>query len=116
MGKIERINGGECIVIIFMAVLVLLTNGVHGKSTYACWGGCYNECFLKTGLVKTQSNALSCDYQCLNNCVPRSASDFMYYCEIGCSLKRCIPVAYDGAKLERCFGFCTNLCKKLIAP
>ncbi|KAI3468268.1 hypothetical protein Pfo_024931 [Paulownia fortunei] len=99
-----------------LAVLVVLVfaNGVQAQNTYACWGGCYNKCFTRTG--RTKPERLACEYQCLNSCVPHSAADFKYYCQIGCSLKLCILVSHDGAKLKSCFGKCTNLCKKFLAP
>ncbi|KAK6119460.1 hypothetical protein DH2020_001975 [Rehmannia glutinosa] len=108
----RKIKGGAGSIILM--VLVLANIGVHAQNTYACWGGCYNNCFINT--KRTQTESLACDYQCLNSCIPHSAADFKYYCQIGCSLKLCIPVSYDSARLEKCFGKCTKLCKKSLLP
>ncbi|KAK6119459.1 hypothetical protein DH2020_046796 [Rehmannia glutinosa] len=58
--------------------------------------GCYNECFLRS--KKTRPERLACYYQCLNTCVPRSAADYRYYCQIGCSLELCIPFSSVSTK------------------
>ncbi|KAG8375527.1 hypothetical protein BUALT_Bualt10G0109000 [Buddleja alternifolia] len=101
--------------VVAVLVVLVLDTSVHAEntSTYACWGGCYNQCFPRNGGTQTQTSP-NCYYNCLSSCFPRSPDDFENYCEIGCSLKRCIPVSYDGARLESCFGLCTNICKQLL--
>ncbi|KAL6501944.1 hypothetical protein OROGR_027077 [Orobanche gracilis] len=82
----------------FMILVILVSStyyGVHAQnSMYECWGGCYNNCFIRNGSSTTQADSLACDYNCLTTCIPHSAADFNYYCQIGCSLKLCIPVSY----------------------
>ncbi|KAL6533892.1 hypothetical protein OROHE_013725 [Orobanche hederae] len=79
-----------------LVILVSTYYSVHAQSNnmYECWGGCYNNCFIRSGSTTTQADSLACDYNCLTSCIPHSASDFNYYCQIGCSLKLCIPVSY----------------------
>ncbi|CAK9166614.1 unnamed protein product [Ilex paraguariensis] len=99
-------------VVAFLVVLVLAKNVTAqpaGDGVYACWGGCYNECILRTG--KDPSQRLPCYGSCLGQCVPQSPSDYQYYCQIGCSFESCILFSYDGASLERCIESCANLCK-----
>ncbi|PIN14208.1 hypothetical protein CDL12_13162 [Handroanthus impetiginosus] len=105
----RRSSGGSArIVAAVVVALVVLANGVNAQ-VYTCLGGCYNKCFLRS--IKSNSERLACYYQCLTSCVPRSAADYQYYCQIGCSLELCIPASGDGASLERCYGSCSNLCK-----
>ncbi|KAL2517655.1 Uncharacterized protein Adt_13902 [Abeliophyllum distichum] len=101
-------RGGSSGGTLAILVVLMVANCVSGQSIYACWGGCYNQCFLSSGGV--QAERIPCYYLCLNSCVPRSDSDNQYYCQIGCSLELCVPVSYDGASMERCFGRCSNLC------
>lgn len=77
-----------------LVVFVICANGVNPQSPYACWGGCYNKCFL--GAAMAQSERLACGYLCLDTCIPRTATaaDYKYYCHLGCYLKRCIPVSF----------------------
>ncbi|KAI3468269.1 hypothetical protein Pfo_024932 [Paulownia fortunei] len=105
----RRISGGAGGVVAVMVAMMMLANCVNAQ-IYTCWGGCYNECILRSS--KTRPERLACYYQCLNSCLPPSAADYQNYCQIGCSLELCIPVSYGaGARLEKCFGRCTNLCK-----
>lgn len=84
-------------------MVLVLPDVAHGLKTYECWGGCYNVCLAKAGV--SQSERLPCDHQCLDNCIPRNKSDYMYYCEIGCSMKRCIPVSY-GTSISLSLSVC----------
>lgn len=86
-------KGGSMVAILMVA---MVANCVSGQSLYACWGGCYNQCFLSSGGVQPQR--FPCYYQCLNSCVPRSAADNQYYCQIGCSLELCNPASYGTTK------------------
>lgn len=85
--SINSRTGG--VVVIFL-ILVLASSAVTSDRIYSCWGGCYNQCYPN---VQNQSEKFPCYYKCLNGCFPPTAADFQYYCQIGCSLKRCIPVS-----------------------
>ncbi|XP_052210311.1 protein TAP1-like [Diospyros lotus] len=79
------------------------------QGTYACWGGCYNQCVLEYGLNPTQR--VPCYLGCLGRCATSFPSDLEYYCQIGCSLQQCIRYSYDGANMERCLENCAgNIC------
>ncbi|KAL8063436.1 hypothetical protein ABFX02_01G026200 [Erythranthe guttata] len=93
-------------VLVFLSILAM--NGVNAQ-IYTCWGGCYNECFLRS--EKTGPERLACYFQCINSCVPNSPADFTNYCQIGCSLTLCSLFSFDGERLEKCFGNCDNICK-----
>ncbi|KAL8537122.1 hypothetical protein ACS0TY_012341 [Phlomoides rotata] len=102
----RRTNVGVAIFVVFV-----MANGVDAAGrVYACWGTCYDSC---SG--NTQAEMFSCEYKCLKTCIPPS-NGLKLYCEIGCSLKRCIPFSTDDAKMQSCFGWCTNLCNKILAP
>ncbi|KAL2525512.1 Uncharacterized protein Adt_10566 [Abeliophyllum distichum] len=105
-------NRGGIYRLMVVLMPLMLTSVVVAPDIYGCWGGCFNECFI--GSHKIPSKSFACHLKCLDSCVPRSATDYQYYCQIGCSLKRCIFVSYDGALMEKCFGKCTDICKKII--
>ncbi|XP_057799651.1 uncharacterized protein LOC131015309 [Salvia miltiorrhiza] len=107
----------KLVVVVVVAVSILAVV-VDAQSMYACWGGCYNKCFIGARNSISQSQKLACDYQCLNTCIPSNAADYAHYCHLGCFLKRCTPLRNgDGARLEKCFGWCTDLCSDIvIAP
>ncbi|KAL8537121.1 hypothetical protein ACS0TY_012340 [Phlomoides rotata] len=109
MGR--RMSGGGGVVVVVLVVMaVVLTNAQSAQQIYQCWGGCYNVCFVKSS--KSAAERFACYYQCLPGCVPRSPSNYQYFCQIGCALEQCRPIPYnDGARMEKCFGSCSNLCK-----
>ncbi|KAL6533891.1 hypothetical protein OROHE_013724 [Orobanche hederae] len=90
----EKKIGGEAdgivaVVVAALVVVVVAANCVDAQM-YACWGGCYNECLLRSN--RTSAERFACYYQCFNSsCVPPSAADYQYYCQIGCNLERCTP-------------------------
>lgn len=92
-------DGGTVVVVVLVGLVMVLANGVNGQKIYSCFGGCYNECFMSSS-SKTGSERLACYYLCLNGCVPRSPSDFEYYCQIGCSFKLCIPFSFGTLSLS----------------
>ncbi|GFP80304.1 hypothetical protein PHJA_000173800 [Phtheirospermum japonicum] len=107
----KRVGGILAVVVVVAAAAA---NCSVQAQIYSCWGGCYNECFLRSN--ETRTDSFACYYECLNSCVPRTPADYQYYCQIGCNLEQCTQFTSDGAKLERCFGKCTNLCKKTLKP
>ncbi|KAH7840442.1 hypothetical protein Vadar_017021 [Vaccinium darrowii] len=102
------------VIVVLVGVLVLSQNGIGitaqepGLRTgYACWGGCYNECILLNG--KNPSERLPCYLQCLGNCIASSPADYQYnYCQLGCSLEKCVRVSSDGRKQESCLENCSS--------
>lgn len=100
--KFERGKMGYwAVIVVLMGVLVLSQDGIGGiaqplRTGYACWGGCYNECILQTGI--NPSERLPCYMQCLGSCVanPASGSDNQYYCQLGCSLEQCVSKFSSG--------------------
>ncbi|KAL1552450.1 hypothetical protein AAHA92_13245 [Salvia divinorum] len=103
--------------VVVFSILVVLGTGVDAQRLYGCWGGCYNKCFIDGRNTMTKSQKLACEYSCLNTCIPSTPTDYAYYCRRGCSLKRCRQLVTDGAKLEECFGRCTDLCSEsVVAP
>ncbi|KAL2487210.1 Uncharacterized protein Adt_31966 [Abeliophyllum distichum] len=101
-------NGISRILVAMTVVVAMVASGVSGQSIYACWGGCYNVCFLGSG--KSSSEMYPCYLKCVNTCIPRTADDYRRFCATGCSLEICIPFT-DGANKDECFERCTNLCK-----
>lgn len=78
--------------LLVVIVTLMLASVVVSPNIYGCWGGCFNQCFI--GSRKTPSENFTCHLQCLCSCVPKSGADIQYYCQIGCSLKRCVLVIY----------------------
>ncbi|CAA2986954.1 uncharacterized protein LOC111375880 [Olea europaea var. sylvestris] len=93
---------------VMVVVVVVVAIGVNGQSIYACWGGCYNECFLGNGTSGSQR--YPCYLKCVNTCMPRTTADYERFCAVGCSLQICVPPT-GGANKDNCFESCTKLCK-----
>ncbi|XP_051137729.1 uncharacterized protein LOC127255966 [Andrographis paniculata] len=91
MERRRRTPISGAVAVILVASIILSNCAAVNAQRYTCWGGCYNNCFLRSN--KTRPEMLSCYYQCLNKCVPRSPADYQYYCRIGCSLELCAPAA-----------------------
>ncbi|KAI5669404.1 hypothetical protein M9H77_19257 [Catharanthus roseus] len=98
----------------FIVFLLILTqekvNGQGGNNNlYTCWGGCYNKCFLLGG---NPADRYPCYFSCLAGCTSsQSTGNYRYYCQVGCSATRCVPLGSDGARLEDCLGSCGNICR-----
>ncbi|EPS58607.1 hypothetical protein M569_16206 [Genlisea aurea] len=103
--------GGGGVTAILLAV-VAMAAGIEAQR-YTCWGGCYNVCI--GGNNNNNPEGLSCYYRCLSRqCIPRTATDFEYYCQVGCSLQTCAVLrssSEDGGRLEQCLDGCNNQCK-----
>ncbi|XP_052210971.1 uncharacterized protein LOC127813894 [Diospyros lotus] len=84
------------------------------RGTYACWGGCYNECVLQEG--KEPSERVPCFLGCLGSCFDHLGSDLLYYCRLGCSLVSCVRYRSDGGNLDGCLQNCSsNACRSSAA-
>nr|XP_027082873.1 uncharacterized protein LOC113705273 [Coffea arabica]XP_027083091.1 uncharacterized protein LOC113705438 [Coffea arabica] len=105
MGRSIRVWG----LMITVYVSMMLAQNATGQSTYACWGGCYNVCFLLSSRPIVER--YPCYFNCLASCFPQSALESqLYYCHVGCSAQRCLQIK-DASAREKCFGGCGDACK-----
>ncbi|CAL5359069.1 unnamed protein product [Camellia sinensis] len=87
---------GVIVLVGLISVMAQQAKALGVREAYGCWGGCYNECILQSGMAN--SERLPCYLKCLGSCIslPLSVSassdktGYQYYCQLGCSMDQCI--------------------------
>ncbi|KAL6985368.1 hypothetical protein U1Q18_018744 [Sarracenia purpurea var. burkii] len=100
-----KVLGANVVVIVGFLVIGLVAQAAIAApqvlgSPYSCWGGCLNQCVLE--------RTVPCYGSCLSSCFAHPASDYQYYCQLGCSIQQCLRFSSDGARTESCLENCSS--------